>query len=325
MRVLVLGGTWFLGRRVVERLHERGDEVLCVHRGRSVPEPWVRVGHLRSDRRDLTHHVDEVREFAPDAVLDTCALTGGDVDAVLPALPEVATVVLSSQDVYQAFAGLRSGRCESPVPLSEESELRGERYPYRGAGMSSVPDDYEKLDVEQRWRARGATVLRLPLIYGPHDWQRREDVVLRRIRAGRRRIPVGPGTLLWTKGHVEDVAAGVLAALDAGLVSRTFNLGETSTWPVSTWLAQIAGVVPGGAEFVRVPEEALPADLALTAAVAQHLLVSSRRAERELGWVPGDPEVRVAESVRWHLANPPDEVTWSAADADSDDAALALA
>ncbi|MGP3916914.1 hypothetical protein [Nonomuraea sp. 10N515B] len=39
-RALMLGGTWFLGRRVAERLAERGDEVLLVHRGsdRSSPE-----------------------------------------------------------------------------------------------------------------------------------------------------------------------------------------------------------------------------------------------------------------------------------------------
>ena len=35
MRVLVLGGTAFLGRRVVKRLQERGDQILVVHRGRS--------------------------------------------------------------------------------------------------------------------------------------------------------------------------------------------------------------------------------------------------------------------------------------------------
>jgi hypothetical protein len=33
VRVLVLGGTVFIGRRIVERLRERGDEVLVVHRG----------------------------------------------------------------------------------------------------------------------------------------------------------------------------------------------------------------------------------------------------------------------------------------------------
>ncbi|NME81124.1 NAD-dependent epimerase/dehydratase family protein [Rhodococcus sp. 105337] len=109
MRVLVLGGTTFIGRRIVERLHERGDRVLVVHRGHHEPSPWVAVDHLRVDRLALGDHADDVRRFDPDAVVDTYALTADHVDAVLPAIPEVPTVVLSSVDVYQAFTGLTSG------------------------------------------------------------------------------------------------------------------------------------------------------------------------------------------------------------------------
>ncbi len=118
MRVLVLGGTTFIGRRVVERLHDRGDEVLVVHRGQHQPAPWVAVDHLHVDRQDLEHRAGEVEEFGAAAVVDTCAMTADDVTAVLPVLPEVPTVVLSSQDVYQAYTGLRTNRCESPVPLT---------------------------------------------------------------------------------------------------------------------------------------------------------------------------------------------------------------
>jgi hypothetical protein len=76
-------------------------------------------------------------------VLGYRSITYEHVDAVLPVLPAVPTVVLSSVDVYQAFVGFRTGRCESPVPLTEDSELRRERYPYRGAGLPGVPDAYE--------------------------------------------------------------------------------------------------------------------------------------------------------------------------------------
>jgi nucleoside-diphosphate-sugar epimerase len=51
MRVLVLGGTRFIGRRITERLVERGGDVLVVHRGSSWPEAWVAVRHLTTERR----------------------------------------------------------------------------------------------------------------------------------------------------------------------------------------------------------------------------------------------------------------------------------
>ncbi len=252
-------------------------------------------------------------------------MTAGDVTAVLPVLPEVPTVVLSSQDVYQAYTGLRNNRCESPVPLTEDSELRRDRYPYRGSGLEGVPEDYEKLDVEEHWLARGAVVLRLPMVYGPHDQQRREDLALRRVRARRPQMPIGAGNLLWTRAHVDDVATGVLAALDTRAADGlAINLGEPQTVPIRVWLEQIVRAADADLELVQVPEAALPADLALTGAPPQHILASVQQAEQLLAWSPAEPELRVAESVRWHLENPPD-IAWTDEDTRTDDAALSAA
>ncbi|MGP3955956.1 hypothetical protein ACTWPT_08160 [Nonomuraea sp. 3N208] len=324
MRVLLLGGTWFLGRRVAERLVERGDQILLAHRGSPRSAPEVPGEHLLGERHDLVRHVGRIKEFAPEAIVDTCAFTGADVDAVLPALPDVPTVVLSSQDVYEAYTGLRSGRELSPLPITEESALRSERYPYRGTGLPDVPDDYDKLDVEERWLPRGAAVLRLPVIYGPHDWQRREEPILRRVRAGRRQIPVGMANLLWTRCHVDDLASGVLAALDRRTADgQVVNLGETSTVTIRAWFHQILAAAGSSAELVRVPDRALPEDLALSGEQAQHLLVSVAKAQSLLGWAPGSPATRVQDSVHWHLAHPPAGISWTEADTTADETALA--
>lgn len=71
------------------------------------------------------------------------------------------------------------------------------------------------------------------------------------------------------------------------------------------------------------PSTSSQLDLALTAAPAQHLLFSVARAQRLLGWAPEPADRRIAESVRWHLAHPPDTPTWGPEDAAADDAALA--
>ncbi|MBX9388800.1 NAD-dependent epimerase/dehydratase family protein [Streptomonospora nanhaiensis] len=324
MRVLVLGGTGFTGRQITRRLLDRGDRVLVVHRGRTAAPPEG-AEELRTDRRALAEHADRVRAFDPEAIVDAYALTGDDVDAVLPVLPPVPAVVLSSADVYLAFTGLRTGRELAPLPIDEDSPLRTDRRPYRGAGLPGVPEDYEKLDVEERWLARGAVVLRAPVVYGPHDAQRREDVVLRRVRAKRARIPVGAANLLWSRLHVDDLAAAVLAALDTRAADgQALNVAEARTCSVGGWLRQILDAAESPAELVRVPDSALPPDLAATGASAQHLLVSSARAQDLLGWRPGDPATRVAESVRWHLAHPSPE-PWTEADTAADDAALAAA
>jgi hypothetical protein len=132
---------------------------------------------------------------------------------------------------------------------------------------------------------------------------RREEVVLRGLRARRRRIPIGAGNLPGTHGRVDDLVTGVLAALDSPATDGlAVNLGEAQTITVRGWFPQIIQAAGGGAELVTVSEAALPPDLALTAAPAQHLLFSIGRVQNLLGWTPGDPMSRVAESVRWHLA-----------------------
>ncbi len=324
MRVLVLGGTRFIGRRIVERLQERGDDVAVVHRGNSEPDNWAAVEHIHVDRAELGSATRTINAFVPDAIVDSYALTGADVDAAKD-LPDIPTVVLSSQDVYQAFAALRAGRCDSAVPLGEDAELRRERYPYRGSAHTTVPEDYEKLDVEERWLRRGAVVLRLPMVYGPHDEQRREDPVLQRVRAGRDAIPVGAGTLLWTRAHVDDVAAAVLAAVDTRAADGTaVNIGEATVRPIHTWLQQILDAADSAAELVHVPDAVVPTDLALTRAHQQHILASVQRAEDLLGWRAGDPAERVRQSVAWHLEHP-SPAQWDDAQQRADDEALAQA
>jgi ketosteroid isomerase-like protein len=100
MRIAIIGGTEFIGRRIVERLVERGDDVLVVHRGRTEPDDLPVCKHLHVDRRNFVTVAGEFSAWAPDAVIDTMALTSADVEAVLPHLPDVPVVVLSSMDEH---------------------------------------------------------------------------------------------------------------------------------------------------------------------------------------------------------------------------------
>ncbi len=325
MRVLVLGGTRFIGRAVVERLLARGDEVLVVHRGESEPDDLPPCAHLHAERPELGGHSDELVAFGANAVVDTFAMTRTDVEAVLPVLPvlpDVPVVVLSSQDVYRAFEGVQHDQLLWEGPVTETAELRHDRYPY---GEREGIGAYSKLDVEDAYRARRATVLRLPMVYGAHDGQRREEPVLRRVRAGRDAIPVGAGTLRWSRAHVDDVALGVLTALDVPAArGETVNLAEPTAPTMTQWLDQVLRAAGSRATLVHVPDEAVPDDLGLTCAVPQDLVVDPARARELLGWQATDPQRRVAESVRWHLAHPPPD-DWTEAAAAADDAALALA
>jgi UDP-glucose 4-epimerase len=326
LRVIILGGTRFIGRRIVDELVEHGHDVLVVHRG-TQPEPdgLPDVPHVHADRLDLAPVAGELSAFGADAVLDCAAFGATDADAVLGAFPEGSVerlVVLSSMDTYRAYGSLHAGIVTDAVPLDETSPVRPERFPYRGQmpGM----DDYEKLDVEERWLARRGTVARLPMVFGEHDYQRREELVLRRIRAGRTELPVGTGTALLTFGYVGDIARGLRLVLEADpsvVAGEVFNFGERRSPTMGLRVQRIIEAAGADLEPVPVPDEALPPDLGILGTVPQPLLVSSDKARRLLGWEESDPDEALRRSVEWHLAHPPQAQAGSD-DFSADDAAL---
>ena len=320
MRVVLLGGTRFIGRAILEELLAAGHEVLLVHRGEHEPRGLPQVPHLHAHRQKLPR--ERLREFRPDAAVDVSAMTFADAQAVLEALPEgLRLVVCSSMDVYRAFLSVWRQIETDPVPLTEESPVRDGPVPLPPAGLPGWDFDlkaYEKLDVERLYLERGGIVLRLPVVYGEHDYLRREELVLRRVRSGRKRMPAGAAKSLFTRGYVRDMGSGVRLALEADLRAEVLNLAESSTWSIGLWMRRIAVAAGAEMEFVRVPDEKLPPDLAITGTLSQHLLVDSSKARRLLGWRDTEPEQALLRSVRWHLEHPPED----AGDFSADDRAL---
>ena len=305
MRVVVLGGTRFIGRAIVEELGAAGHEMLVVHRGNLEPDDMPPVQHLHTDRMELGAHRGELAAFGPDAAVDCRALTRADSEIVLDTLPAgLRLVVISSIDVYRAFGALNQDLETDPVPLDEDSAVRPTRYPYRG--LMPGMEHYDKLDVEDLYLARGATSVRLPMVYGEHDYQLREDFILRRLRAGRARIPFGAGTWLACRAYVRDVARGVHLVLESpDAAGHVFNLCEDRTYSMRMWSRMILDAAGSTAELVRVSDDLLPEDLKPTGNMSQHIVASAQKARSTLGWTTSDPAESLGTSVRWHLANPP--------------------
>ena len=317
-----MGGTRFIGRAIVEELVAAGHELLIVHRGNLEPADLVSVQHVHADRTELAAHRDELAAFKPDAAIDCRALTRADSEIAIDALPGgIRLVVISSLDVYRAFGAVNEDRETDPVPLDEDSPVRPNRYPYRGKmpGM----DDYDKLDVEDVYLPRGATSVRLPMVYGAHDYQLREEFILRRVRAGRTRIPFGAGMWLACRGYVRDVARAVHLILQTpAAAGHVFNLCEDRTYSMHMWSRMILDAAGSDAELVRVADDLLPEDLKATGTMTQHIAASARKAKSMLGWTTSDPEESLRTTVRWHLAHPP---TNPDPDFSADDRALASA
>lgn len=309
----MLGGTWFVGRFITTALTAAGHTVLVAHRGMSEPADFPDVQHVHAARTDWPDHLATFAAFEPDAAIDVSAGNGAGARAALAALPAgLRLVALSSLDVYRAYEALHNGTQTDAVPLDEESPLRTARY-------MDAPE-WENLEIEETYLQAGATVLRLGAVYGEHDYQHRFEPVLRRIRAGRTQLPVGAGTFLFSRIYAGDVAEAVLAALSVpGTAGQCLNISEAQTDPMRLLYQRVITAAGASLDLVRVPDEALPADLRSSAALSQHLLATSARARMMLGWQDKADHHVLRRVVGWHLDHPPGEPD---NDFSSDDLAL---
>src|SRR5437870_153270 len=118
MRVLVIGGTGFIGRNVVRHLVRIGHEVAVFHRGSTEAALPAEVQHIHGGRESLDAHLPRFRRFRPDAVVQMVIPSGNDrtARALVETFKGVASrsVVTSSRDVYQAFGRLHRLERGSP-------------------------------------------------------------------------------------------------------------------------------------------------------------------------------------------------------------------
>lgn len=313
MRFLVIGGTAFMGPHVVRRLAGLGHEVAAFHRGKTRAEHPAGVMEFLGDRHKLGDHAAALRGFKPDVIVDMVLITEADARDLMSVFEGTAqrVVAVSSIDATKAYGVLHGSEPGGPVPVpfDEDTPVRSVLYPYRG----KVPglDDYDKVLVERECLAHPklpATVLRLPMVYGPADRQRRLRDLVRRFDAGRPALLIDAAVAAWrgARGYVENVAdAIVLAATDPRGAGRVYNVAEAPVLEERAWVAAVAEAAGWKGRLVEVPSDRLPAPLRADFNTAQHLDAASARIRRELDYREA---VAFGEGVRrtvaWERANP---------------------
>jgi nucleoside-diphosphate-sugar epimerase len=339
MRILLIGGNGFIGRFVVAALMQQGHALAVFHRGTT--EAPAGVVEIRGDRNLLDAAAQELKRFAPDVVIDLVVSSGPQAKELMNFFRGATRrmVMLSSIDVYRAVGilhGTESGPLQE-VPLTEESELRQNLRPYSPESMQVMrkvftwaTDDYDKIPAEQAVmndHELPATVLRLPMVYGPGDPLHRFYPVVKRITDGRRHIIIPETLAAWRspRGYVENVAAAIaLAATDDRAARRIYNVCEEPSFSELDWARKIASEMDWDGEFVILPVERTPRHLLKPGNAAQHWSASSARIRRELGYEePVVIEEAIRRTIRWQQENPPAVTFLAQFDYEAEDAALA--
>ncbi len=334
-RVLVIGGTRFIGFHTVHALVNAGCEVALFHRGTTETAGLPHVQHLHGDRRELLSFARDFERFAPDVVLDMIPLTRADaVDTVL-AVSGLAgrLVAISSQDVYLAYDILRKRANQAPVPqpMTEDAPLRDRLYPYRDL---FPPDSrmytYDKIPVEQTYLGEPGlpgTILRLPAVYGPDDYQHRPFPYLKRMVDGRRWILLDEqgATWRWSRTYVENAAEAIMMAVVNDAASgRIYNVAEPVAPAEKQWVESIGAAFGWPGQVVTLPTGDVPEHLRdEDLNFAQDLVADTTSIRDELGFrEPVETQEAIARTVEWELANMPAELPPNRFDYEAEDAAL---
>ncbi|HEY2232996.1 MAG TPA: NAD-dependent epimerase/dehydratase family protein [Candidatus Angelobacter sp.] len=324
MKILLIGGSGFIGPFTAAHLQQSAHNVTIFHRGKtSAPQG---TEEILGDRQFLQDHQPEFRRQHFDVVVDFVLSSGRQAQQLMDTFRGIAgrVVGLSSMDVYRAwgvFYNMEPGGLQE-LPLTEDSELRTSRNTYppdvlkrlRTSLYPWVDEEYDKIPVEQAVLGDPklpGTILRLPMIYGPGDPLHRFHPVLKRIDDGRKQIifadDVAP--LRTPRGYVEDVGAAVaLAATSPQAAGRVYNVSETESFGELDWARKIAAATNWTGEFVVLPHERTPKHLLWPGNTAQHVVASSERIRKELGYrelLPREEAIR--RTIEWERSNPPQQ------------------
>jgi nucleoside-diphosphate-sugar epimerase len=316
MRVLLIGGSGFIGRYVVAELARAGHELAILHRGRVVVPPHRSIV---GDRARLAASRDAIAELRPDVVIDLVLSSERQARELAGVLQGITgrLVALSSMDVYRACGvlhGFEPGPLE-PLPLTETSALRTklQTYPPQQIAMLQnvfgwLDAEYDKIPVERvLLDAPGltTTVLRLPMVYGPGDPLRRLHPLVRRVDDNRREIIVPCAGWRATKGYVEDVALAIARAATTETASGIFNVGDADAPSELEWAQLVTRTAGWTGELVVLPDDRIPPHLRMPGNAAQHWISDTSRSRRELNLgepVPRDEAIR--RTIAWERATP---------------------
>ncbi|MDC8786884.1 NAD-dependent epimerase/dehydratase family protein [Roseateles koreensis] len=237
MRLLILGGTQFVGRHLVEAALAQGHELTLFNRGQSAADLFAdtpQIHRLKGDRRD---DLSALQHGEWDAVLDCCGYIPREVDASARLLAGRVGqyLYISSVSAYASFAGPNTeasplGRLADPSTEVVDGASYG---PLKAACEAAL-----------RQHFAAPLVLRPGLVVGPHDptqrftyWPARIAGAASPARAGEPILVPAPCGEPLQFIDARDLAAFALQALARGLAG-TFNVACTSGQPTRMALLQ---------------------------------------------------------------------------------------
>ena len=243
MRILVMGGTRFMGVKLVERLLERGHEITVANRGSRRPGWSGRVAAIVGDRCDPAF----LRRLAGhqfDGIVDFSAYTRAQTSTLLDVHGTVGRLVhISSGSVYAP---------QPTLPWAENTPYG----PWALWGQYAVAKLACELELRKRRSdvSTATSVLRFPFVLGPRNYAPREEFVLNRLLDEAVILVPGDGKAVQQFVSVDQVAHTIVSCVeqfaDGGW--RAYNVASPELASLEGFVQVCARVASVDANVVAV-------------------------------------------------------------------------
>ena len=304
MKILVIGGTRFLGYHLVRRLLQDGQEVTLFNRGLTPDDFGSSVERLRGDRQDRAGFQLKLRSRSFDAVVDLISYTGEDSRSAVDTLRGRAGhyVHISSAAVYITVK-------DYPNPIHEEDfdrELRPKPCQNDGMWLYGFHKRQCEAVLAEAHGQHGfpATALRLPIVQGEKDYSLRAYSYFLRAGDGQPMILPDGGLCAFTHVYQGDVVRAIVENLGRpASFGRAYNLAQKEVVTLREFVLKAARILGVNPELVDIPRQVLDGSglgVGFSPFSSRRpFILSTERAERELGFKPTPFKDWLERVVRW--------------------------
>jgi nucleoside-diphosphate-sugar epimerase len=300
MKILILGGTTFLGREITNALTRLGHQVsVFTHTQTPLPPDLSFHEKIFGERKKFTDLVKVARHAAWDVVIDNLAFDGLSVDLALAAFTQVKRYILTSTISVYRYSRFGSQQPYYEDFVDHDSRPTAER-------LTDAHWSYArgKLDAERqliRQNQTEWTIFRPTMVYGPHDNKHRGNWYLARLLDGGPILLPEGGTKLFRLAYAPALAQlYALACENENSRGQIFNVAQSECVTLLDFVKDSAEALGVSAELVSVPTSQLGNEkLGGPLSMPVDWNVDSGKAARDLGFKHPAWDSFIRDTAHW--------------------------
>lgn len=317
MKVLVLGGTQFIGRHVVDALRHENHDITLLNRGKTGPSVFPDLKFIQADREsDDLHLRPELRQNW-DAIIDLCAYYPTSLSKLLETLNGYAGLYVQCSTISVYRSSINIDPCQ---PMREDLELfdctEAEATDTSMMTYGKRKAACERLAVSHHSRGLPMVIIRPSVVYGQYDHTDRFAYWIWRGTRNQKFLLPEDGLTITQLTYAPDLANAFCKALSTPMArGKAYNIADSYPLSLRTTLQIIAdhtgarpfeNAVSVNADILTKLEVVPFRDLPLWIP-GTHFLVDTQRAREELDFIstPAKTAVQTATDAFLKLNRPP--------------------